>query len=91
MLVATVPVIGRSAWRLLFIGLVAIAPLSAVAHPSVGIVEDSAGNVFYTDLEKVWRIDMTPSATSTPRARAFSRTTAPCGAGRRPVLGRSPC
>jgi hypothetical protein len=70
MLVATVPVIGRSAWRLLFIGLVAIAPLSAVAHPSVGIVEDSAGNVFYTDLEKVWRIDMAPSPTRTTKAGA---------------------
>lgn len=27
-----------------------------MAHPGVGIVEDSAGNVFYTDLKQVWRI-----------------------------------
>ena len=29
---------------------------SAWAHPGVGIVEDSKGNVFYTDLKQVWRI-----------------------------------
>ena len=27
------------------------------AHPGIGIVMDSKGNVFYTDLEHVWRID----------------------------------
>lgn len=36
--------------------LAAAAGVPASAHPGVGIVEDSAGNVFYTDLEKVWRI-----------------------------------
>ncbi len=34
--------------------LVAASP--AVAHPGVGIVMDSRGNVFYTDLDHVWRI-----------------------------------
>ena len=29
---------------------------SAFAHPGVGIVVDSRGNVFYTDLKQVWRI-----------------------------------
>jgi hypothetical protein len=33
-----------------------LATTAAVAHPGVGIVEDSAGNVFYTDLAQVWRI-----------------------------------
>jgi sugar lactone lactonase YvrE len=42
--------------RLLLVLLLAIATLPANAHPGVGIVEDSAGNVFYTDLERVWRI-----------------------------------
>ena len=42
--------------RLLLVLLVAIACLPANAHPGVGIVEDSAGNIFYTDLAKVWRI-----------------------------------
>lgn len=27
-----------------------------MAHPGIGIVEDSSGNVFYTDLAQVWRI-----------------------------------
>jgi len=31
--------------------------LPALAHPGVGIVVDSRGNVFYTDLEQVWMID----------------------------------
>jgi streptogramin lyase len=26
-------------------------------HPGIGIVEDSNGGVFYTDLKQVWRID----------------------------------
>jgi hypothetical protein len=33
-----------------------LLPTAAMAHPGVGIVEDSAGNVFYTDLKQVWRI-----------------------------------
>jgi hypothetical protein len=34
-----------------------LAPLSAVAHPGWGVVRDSRGNVFYTDLHQIWRID----------------------------------
>lgn len=34
----------------------ALFALSAVAHPGIGIVEDTKGNVFYTDLAKVWKI-----------------------------------
>jgi hypothetical protein len=30
---------------------------SAAAHPGIGIVRDARGIVFYTDLERVWRID----------------------------------
>jgi len=40
--------------RLLLLGVAAAAPL--LAHPPVGIVRDAAGNVFYSDLEQVWRI-----------------------------------
>ncbi len=36
--------------------LTAAAAAPANAHPSVGIVRDAAGNVFYSDLEQVWRI-----------------------------------
>ncbi len=31
---------------------------AAGAHPGVGIVMDSKGNVFYTDLKQVWKIDV---------------------------------
>jgi hypothetical protein len=31
----------------------------ATAHPGIGIVEDSHGNIFYTDLHHVWKIDVT--------------------------------
>ncbi len=33
-----------------------IAAATAGAHPGVGIVMDSRGNVFYTDLKQVWKI-----------------------------------
>jgi hypothetical protein len=42
--------------RILLVLLVAATGSGAIAHPGVGIVEDSAGNVFYTDLAQVWRI-----------------------------------
>lgn len=42
-------------------GLALLAFLSitgpAAAHPGIGIVRDGRGNVFYTDLANVWRID----------------------------------
>ena len=28
----------------------------AVAHPGIGIVQDSSGNVYFTDLKQVWKI-----------------------------------
>jgi hypothetical protein len=33
-----------------------LAEAAAEAHPGVGIVQDSRGNVFFTDLKQVWRI-----------------------------------
>lgn len=33
-----------------------LTSMPAWSHPGVGIVEDSNGNVFYTDLKQVWRI-----------------------------------
>jgi len=41
------------AW-LLAAATLATAPASA--HPGIGIVRDPAGNIFYTDLEQVWKI-----------------------------------
>jgi hypothetical protein len=26
------------------------------AHPGIGIVKDSKGNIYYTDLAKVWKV-----------------------------------
>jgi hypothetical protein len=40
--------------RLALLAAAAAAPL--LAHPPVGIVRDASGNVFYSDLEQVWRI-----------------------------------
>ena len=31
-------------------------PLAVLAHPGIGIVKDSKGNIYYTDLSKVWKI-----------------------------------
>ncbi|HSB63141.1 MAG TPA: hypothetical protein VLJ18_03200 [Thermoanaerobaculia bacterium] len=42
--------------RLALLLLVTLAG-SAAAHPGIGIVRDGRGNVFYTDLANVWRID----------------------------------
>ena len=33
-----------------------LAEAAAEAHPGVGIVQDRRGNVFFTDLKRVWRI-----------------------------------
>jgi len=38
------------------IAAVLVWPTAVAAHPGVGIVEDSRGNIFYTDLKQVWRI-----------------------------------
>jgi len=44
-------------WRGPLFVLLGLFPTgAAIAHPGVGIVEDSSGNVFYTDLAQVWRI-----------------------------------
>ena len=32
--------------------------LSVNGHPGTGIVEDSKGNIYYTDLEQVWKISL---------------------------------
>src|SRR6476661_357768 len=47
----------RVARCLAFVLLFVLLPISrAAAHPGVGIVMDRQGNVFYTDLFRVWRI-----------------------------------
>ena len=41
--------------RLLF--AICLLSATAFAHPSVSVVIDSKGNVFYSDLKQVWRVD----------------------------------
>lgn len=36
--------------------LMMLLPLSGFTHPGVGIVKDSKGNIFYTDLKDIWKI-----------------------------------
>jgi hypothetical protein len=36
--------------------LLCLFPVIGQAHPGVGIVKDSRGNIFYTDLHQVWKI-----------------------------------
>lgn len=36
--------------------LLFVVSFSMVAHPGIGIVKDSKGNIYYTDLAKVWKI-----------------------------------
>ncbi len=37
--------------------LMALFCSQAIAHPGIGIVMDSRGNVYYTDLKQIWKID----------------------------------
>ena len=37
--------------------IIALLPLYALAHPGIGIVQDSKGAIYYTDLEQVWKIN----------------------------------
>src|SRR6185436_5881641 len=39
----------------IIITLIFISNIS-IAHPGIGVVEDSRGNIFYTDLEQVWKV-----------------------------------
>lgn len=49
--------------RITAIIVLALLCTPGFGHPGVGIVEDSRGNVFYTDLKQVWKI--TPSGQKT--------------------------
>ena len=51
----TVPLVRRRL-SLPFFVLLALCAARGQAHPGVGIVQDHRGNVFFTDLEQVWKI-----------------------------------
>ena len=42
--------------RLLPMAAILVFTAAASAHPGIGIVMDSRGNVFYTDLKQVWKV-----------------------------------
>src|SRR5574341_836477 len=42
--------------RLLGLAIFLLLTPSVSAHPGIGLVMDSRGNVFYTDLKQVWKI-----------------------------------
>ena len=43
----------RRLWTVVFL----LCAFSAAAHPGIGIVRDSRGRIFYTDLQRVWMIE----------------------------------
>lgn len=51
-----VPARDNTQMRTLTFGLLFFAAASALAHPSVSVVVDSRGNVYYSDLTQIWRI-----------------------------------
>ena len=40
-----------------FLSFVFLMPAAARAHPAIGIVRDRDGNIFYSDIARVWRIN----------------------------------
>jgi hypothetical protein len=48
---------GSLAWAGLAIAIYLLGNARLEAHPGVGIVMDARGNVYYTDLSQVWKID----------------------------------
>ena len=48
---------------LFFIGLVLLVSMQADAHPATGIVVDSKGNVYFSDLETIWKVETTGKLT----------------------------
>src|SRR5262245_11944156 len=43
-------------WKLLSPLILLLCVVTAPGHPGVGIVQDSRGNVFFTDTKQVWKI-----------------------------------
>ncbi|MDP9229560.1 MAG: hypothetical protein M3O67_02675 [Bacteroidota bacterium] len=42
------------------------------AHPGIGIVKDSKGNIYYTDLKHVWKISTDGNRTVVVRWRTYT-------------------
>jgi DNA-binding beta-propeller fold protein YncE len=47
----------RLAFTIIAIGIWMFFPAYTLAHPASGIVVDRAGNIYFSDLETIWRLD----------------------------------
>lgn len=43
-----------------------LPPYTTLAHPGIGIVKDSKGNIYYTDLQQVWKISNSTKTIAVP-------------------------
>ena len=50
--------------KLLISNFLFLIPFTISAHPGIGIVKDSKGNIYYTDLKQVWKISSDGSKTA---------------------------
>ena len=60
---------------ILSIGILLFGVLTLQAHPGIGIVQDTQGNIFYTDLVHVWKIS--PDGERNIAVRAGNHCTQP--------------
>jgi hypothetical protein len=44
--------------KLLTLTILLLITNLAISHPGIGIVEDSKGNIFYSDLKQIWKISL---------------------------------
>jgi len=50
--------------KFLISGFLFLISFSIAAHPGIGIVKDTKGNIYYTDLKQVWKISLAGSKTA---------------------------
>src|SRR5829696_1534278 len=50
--------------QILISGFLFLISFKMIAHPGIGIVKDSKGNIYYTDLKQVWKIASNGSKTA---------------------------
>ena len=50
--------------KFLIFNFLFLVSLAIAAHPGIGIVKDSKGNIYYTDLKQVWKISLDGSKTT---------------------------
>lgn len=50
--------------KFLIFSFLSLLSFVIAAHPGIGIVKDSKGNIYYTDLKQVWKISLDGSSTA---------------------------